>query len=270
VDRRQVLRASAAAAAALLVGCRRGGPDVGADGITGTTSPDVDTQSPAPSPSPPRPAPEPPEPAPPEPEPEASEPEVATARIEVLCRDVIGLAAATAGGVQHRIERVTLHHTGVELGDNALAPSRLRRHQGMHQQHGWSDIAYHYGVDLRGNVYELRDPGVAGDTFTDYDPAGHLLLLCEGNYDLESPTDRQLTSVAELIALGAQRFGVDPGSLTGHRDHVVTSCPGDRLYARQPELIAEAQRLARTVSYGLDVRCDEEARARVAAIEAGA
>ena len=35
------------------------------------------------------------------------------------------------------------------------------------------DIAYHIGVDRDGNLYELRDTAIAGDTDTKYDPTGH-------------------------------------------------------------------------------------------------
>ena len=62
---------------------------------------------------------------------------------------------------------MTIHHTGVVLGDNRNAPARLRQHQQLHQNdRGWIDIAYHVGIDRNGNIYELRDPGIKGDTAT--------------------------------------------------------------------------------------------------------
>ncbi|WP_052669010.1 peptidoglycan recognition protein family protein [Nitriliruptor alkaliphilus] len=272
MNRRQLLRAGAVSAAGLLAGCRgdsHGDAEVGEGGAGRTDGAGADAPtSPTAPPSADGLAAEPT--TEPTSEPEPVEPQAPTpVRIEVLCRDALGLAPAVAGGVAHRLERVTLHHTGVELGDNARTPTQLRRHQRLHQGHGWSDIAYHYGVDLAGNVYELRRPDVAGDTFTDYDPTGHLLLLCEGNYDLDVPTDPQLSSLAALMAHAWHAYGVHPGTLTGHRDHVATRCPGDNLYVRLPELAAEARRLAELAPYELDERCDEDARRRVAAIEAG-
>jgi len=217
-----------------------------------------------------------PEPAPqhehePEPEP-APAPEAAPQhesqplRVEVICREALGLAAPVGVGVIHTIDRMMLHHTAVALGDNALAPQRLRGHQRYHQQQGWPDIAYHYGVDLRGNLYELRTPDWAGDTFTEYDPAGHLLVVCEGDYDREQPTDAMLQATAEILAYGATVHGADPQRLTGHRDLAATTCPGDHLYARLDELRVEVLRLA-TAPLTLDLVCGAQAQARLASIE---
>ena len=77
---------------------------------------------------------------------------------------------------------MTIHHTAAVLGDNANAPARLLQHQRYHQEkQGWIDIAYHLSVDRRGNIYELREPTLVGDTATRYDPTGHFLVVCEGD-----------------------------------------------------------------------------------------
>ena len=186
--------------------------------------------------------------------------------VEVICRDALGLAAASGDARRHRLTRVTLHHSGVELGANRNAPARLRGHQRFHQDQGWSDIAYHIGVDAAGNVYELRDSSRAGDTFTDYDPANHYLILCEGNYDIERPTDAMLDTVARVIADGSQRYGIDPSSLTGHRDHAGTPCPGEHLYRELESLARQARHYADTPVQSTAV-CGDAGRERVAAIE---
>ena len=187
----------------------------------------------------------------------------------MICRHALGLTAAAAATTSHRLERVTLHHTAVELGANHHAPARLRGHQRYHLDQGWADVAYHYAVDLRGNVYELRDPDQPGDTFTDYDPSGHLLVVCEGNYDLEQPSEAMLDGIAALLAAAADTHGVDPATLTGHRDHASLSCPGDALQARLPDLrdVAAARRRDRPAE--LVTVCGEDAERRVARIEAG-
>lgn len=136
------------------------------------------------------------------------EPVAITGDLDVLCRDALGLAAAGAAVRRQTIDTLTLHHTEVLLERNALAPQRLRRHQRFHQDQGWPDIAYHFAVDLRGNVYELRDPASAGDTFTSYDPAGHLLVVCEGDFNHQQPTDALLAAVAALFASASATYGV--------------------------------------------------------------
>ena len=203
----------------------------------------------------------------PEPEAEHAAPPL---RVEVICRDALGLSATVDTGETHRLERVTLHHTAAELGANHHAPARLRGHQRYHLDQGWPDIAYHYAVDLRGNVYELRDPGQAGDTFTEYDPMGHLLVVCEGNYDIEQPSDAMLEGVAALLAAAATTHGVDPATLTGHRDHASgLTCPGDALQVRLPELRTAAAGKQAGGPTELITLCGDDANGRVARIEAG-
>ncbi len=201
-------------------------------------------------------------------EPEPEETADTSLRVEVICRDALGLAPASGGARSHTITRLTLHHTQVPLGDNRLAPGRLRGHQSYHQEQGWSDIAYHFGVDLRGNVYELRDPATAGDTFTAYDPAGHYLVVCEGDYDMEQPTDAMLQATAAILAHGVQHYGAAADTLTGHRDHASVTCPGRHLYARLGDLRDEVARLARATPEVASL-CGSAGRDRVAAIEAG-
>jgi N-acetylmuramoyl-L-alanine amidase len=131
----------------------------------------------------------------------------------LLCRDAWGARPARAGGKRHTITRMTLHHEAVVLGDNSNAPGRLRQDQRYHQdQKGWVDIAYHVGVDRKGNIYELRSTDIAGDTATDYDTTGHFLVLCEGDFDQEVVSEAQLHGTAQAFAWAAQNFRVVPGS----------------------------------------------------------
>ncbi|HUB55767.1 MAG TPA: N-acetylmuramoyl-L-alanine amidase, partial [Mycobacterium sp.] len=151
---------------------------------------------------------------------------------QLLCRDAWGARPARAGGKPHTITRMTLHHEAVVLGDNRNAPGRLRQDQHYHQdQKGWVDIAYHMGVDRNGNIYELRNTAIAGDTATDYDTTGHFLVLCEGDFDQEAVSEAQLHGTALAFAWAAQNFHVATSTLAGHRDLAATSCPGANLYA---------------------------------------
>ena len=210
------------------------------------------------------------EPPPEDPAEELEEPETSVGRVEVLCREALGLRPATATDARHRLERLTLHHTAVALEAAALAPERLRRHQEYHQGQGWSDIAYHYAVDLAGNVYELRDPAVPGDTFTDYDTTGHLHVVCEGDFETQQPPDALLAGVGDLLAALASAHDLSPASLRPHRAYAPTStCPGRHLRARLGDLQAHAEQLVQHGAPGLTLTCGAEARQRVAAIEAG-
>ena len=154
--------------------------------------------------------------------------------IEVVGREGWGAAEAEPGMVVHTVERLTIHHTGVVLEDNRQAPTRLRAHQVFHQtDRGWPDLAYHFAIDREGNVYEGRATDFRGDTATSYDPTGHLLAVLEGNFDVETPADRQVQSVAELLAWARGRYSVGLDTIKSHRDYTPgeTACPGANLYA---------------------------------------
>jgi hypothetical protein len=204
-------------------------------------------------------------------EPPAPAPSAVSA--DLLCRDAWGARPAYAGGRTHTITRMTLHHSGVVFGDNRNITQRLRQHQRYHQDHqGWIDIAYHVGVDLDGNIFELRAPELVGDTATDYDPAGHFLVLCEGDFDQQTVPDAQLHGAALTFAWAAQHFGIATDTLASHRDMTpATTCPGANLYQYvvSGELKRRVDELLTTGPVDLQRRCGPDAAALVAAIEAG-
>lgn len=193
------------------------------------------------------------------------------AAIEVICKSAWGAKAVTGEFISHTIENITVHHTAVALTTNAAAPARARQHQSYHQELGWPDLAYHYLIDANGHVYEGRPVTAVGDTATDYDPTGHFLVCCEGDFNTQQITAEQYQSLVRLLAWGSVEFGVTAASIRGHRDVASTTCPGDNLYL----LIADgtiAADVAATIASGvpaLDVVCGQVAADLVAAIESG-
>lgn len=191
----------------------------------------------------------------------------------LLCRDSWGARPARAGGRPHTITRMTVHHSGVVLGDNRNVINRLRQHQRYHQdQHGWIDIAYHMSVDRTGNIFELRSAEIAGDTATGYDTTGHFLVLCEGDFNQETVPDAQLDGAAVAFAWAAQTFHIGSDTLAGHRDaDPVTDCPGADLYAHltSGDLKRRIDALLAAGPVNLQRVCGPDADAVVAGIEAG-
>jgi hypothetical protein len=192
---------------------------------------------------------------------------------EILCRDAWGAAPARPGGTRHTLTSMTIHHTEVVLGDNSNAPARLRQHQRYHQDtQGWIDIAYHLSVDRNGNIYQLRNPALVGDTATDYDPTGHFLVVCEGDFNKEQVTEEQLNGSALAFAWAAQQYGIPTATLTGHRDETAeTTCPGTSLYAHvaSGDLKKRIDGILAAGGVDLPVVCGPEADAIVGDIEAG-
>ncbi len=150
--------------------------------------------------------------------------------ITVIGRDGWGAVPAGSGMVEHTVELLTVHHCAAVLEVNADAPDHIRGHQAFHMEdRGWPDLAYHFAIDAAGNVYQGRDPAMAGDTATDYDPTGHLLICCEGNFDVQPLPGPQRVALELLLAWGASTHRVGVDTIAGHGDYAATSCPGDAI-----------------------------------------
>lgn len=192
----------------------------------------------------------------------------------MIGRDGWEAADPGEGMVAHIIERLTVHHTGVELGDNRLAPSRLRAHQQFHQNdRGWPDLAYHFAIDRGGNIYEGRSLDFRGDTATSYDTTGHLLIVLEGNFDVEELPEPQLGSLTDLLAWSSIHYAVGTNTIRSHRDYAEgeTSCPGAKVYAllASGELVEAVNASLLEGAIELSYLQGADALDLVAAIEAG-
>lgn len=133
--------------------------------------------------------------------------------------------------VKHKIDKLTLHHSATShlAGDDLTTKVRNMQIWGE-KDRNWFDVPYHFFVDLDGSVLEARDYHYMGDTNTRYDPRGHFLINCFGNYGRAEPNKQQLESIAKLMAWAAAEYKIDPLKIYGHRDLAQTSCPGDNLY----------------------------------------
>lgn len=167
---------------------------------------------------------------------------------QTLVVEVVSRAGWEARGTgrfrAHRPVRLTYHHAAAASSDPAGAAERIREYQRFHQNAGWPDVAYHFLVDQAGRIYEGRPVGAVGDTFTDYDPTGHFLVCLDGNFDVDVPTSESIDALVSILAWAAQRFDIDPQSLTGHRDHSPeTTCPGEHAFRMRNEIAARVGEL---------------------------
>lgn len=149
--------------------------------------------------------------------------------------------------VPHTITRLTVHHAGSQGG--TTGPAQIRGWQDWHMiGRGWPDLAYHLVIGVDGTVYEGRDPAYRGDTGTSYDTAGHFLVVVEGNFDIDRPTQAQIDSLTAVLAWAAEHYGVPATNIGGHGDYAATACPGRHLEDRihNGELEAAVQDLIDT------------------------
>jgi len=159
-----------------------------------------------------------------------------------------------------KIRKIFIHHTASSKNlDNPKQAIRdIYRWHAVSR--GWGDIGYNYVIDQYGNIYEGRygGEGVVG---------GHVLrantgtigIAVLGNYQEEEIAEKAKISLINLIAEKANLHGIAPlgessfrgkimDNIVGHRDYAATACPGERLYARLPEIRAAVyQRMGNVV-----------------------
>lgn len=144
----------------------------------------------------------------------------------------------------HKLQRLTIHHTGTSQNFDRTVEEKLRGLQLFSQRDdslasgrlkpAWPDVPYHFYVAVDGSVGEGRDWRYAGDTNTEYDPAGHLLVVVEGNFQRDTLTTAQRRTLDVLVPALARHFRIPADKLASHRDYARTECPGANLYAELP------------------------------------
>ncbi|XHS78556.1 peptidoglycan recognition family protein [Burkholderiaceae bacterium UC74_6] len=130
------------------------------------------------------------------------------------------------------ITHLTVHHQGESWTPGKDVPTYLRNLQKWSREtKHWADIPYHYVIAPDGKVYAARPETQAGDTNTEYDPRGHLLVMLLGNFEDVEPTPEALNSLAELLTIKARQYGLDASAIASHKDwSKQTVCPGKNLY----------------------------------------
>jgi hypothetical protein len=168
--------------------------------------------------------------------------------VRFVSRDMWGAKPPVLPMREHVPTRLTIHHTATTQDTARDVGATLRGLQAFSQRDdslaggrrkpAWADVPYHLYVAVDGSVGEGRDWRYAGDSNTPYDPAGHLLIVVEGNFERDSLSTAQRRTLDVLIPSLARRFGIPPERLASHRDYAQTDCPGEHVYAQLPRLRA--------------------------------
>ena len=146
----------------------------------------------------------------------------------------------------HQQRFITIHHTatkqkmGVPVGEKLQHLQQFSQHEGKLAggkiKPPWPDVPYHFYIGCDGDIGEGRDVNFVGDTNTEYNPAGHVLVTLEGNFQEENPTEAQIKATRELVAWLAQKYKIPAEKIRAHKDYAQTACPGKNLYRRIDEL----------------------------------
>lgn len=97
----------------------------------------------------------------------------------------------------------------------------------MGPERGWTDIAYSWLVDTRGNIYEGRGWGRAGAHTKGFNSTSHAVCaICGSDGEV---TDLLLDGMAQVMHEHDRRYGT--GFHLPHRDAAgaSTACPGDKI-----------------------------------------
>jgi len=164
----------------------------------------------------------------------------------ILKREEWGANPPVAVMKRHEPTRITIHHTATLQKPDRGLKDKLKALQEFSQKEGklgngkpkpaWPDVPYHFYIDCHGGVAEGRDINCVGDTNTEYDPTGHVLVVLEGNFEEEQIPAAQWDALKQVVADLAKRYRVAAADVQGHQDYAKTQCPGKGLQARLGEL----------------------------------
>ncbi len=154
------------------------------------------------------------------------------------------------------VKLLVVHHSALVVsGDPRPAAERVRALYKYHAVNkGWGDIGYHFIVDEDGVVYEGRMGGasvVGGHAYCNN--IGTIGIVLMGNFELESPSQRQAQGLQKLLSILASQYGLDAGKsvqfhgktfsspIVGHGDLLSTLCPGYSLSSGMSQLVANVK-----------------------------
>ena len=173
-----------------------------------------------------------------------------TSKLNILTRAAWGANPPVAEMKPHKISRITIHHTATLQKPERALVEKMQALQKFSQNPGtlgngkakpaWPDVPYHFYIDCHGEIAEGRDAKFVGDTNTAYDPSGHLLVVLEGNFEEEKPTEQQLAALRKLLISMMKRYRIAPELIGSHKDFAETLCPGKHLQELVPAIRKQA------------------------------
>lgn len=123
---------------------------------------------------------------------------------------------------------IMLHHSLTEDSDTVSWGAIRRYHM---EEKGWSDIGYHFGVELVNGHYEImvgRSLDRAGAHCKEGNMNQLAIGICAvGNFDLASPPEAQIAALHDLVQGLMFQYGIPAANVVGHREFApYKSCPG--------------------------------------------
>lgn len=132
------------------------------------------------------------------------------------------------------VSRITVHHSAIPSAGLTERGAIVRQLQGIQREHmhrrgePFADIGYHYIIDPTGQVWEGRSLSLQGAHVAAQNEH-NLGIMCMGNFDRQSPTQAQLSTLQRFLSGQMRRYGVPVNRVYTHRELGKSSCPGNNL-----------------------------------------
>jgi hypothetical protein len=140
-----------------------------------------------------------------------------------------------AGTLADVYNTVVIHHSASLLASDETMADIQDSHMDVN---GWADIAYHYGIDEDGLIYEGRDIGSRGASVAGFN-TGTIGIVVMGDFEQENPLAVQMESLQALVNGLASTYSLT--HLAGHGEFNLESvCPGNYLKPYLDELAQKA------------------------------
>ena len=122
-----------------------------------------------------------------------------------------------------------IHHSLTKDGPTVSWEAIRKYHM---ETNGWSDIGYHYGVELVGSSYQVmkgRDESVVGAHCKEEGMNRNSLGICMvGNYDLAPVQSEGLLLLTTLVKRLMLKYNIPVLNVKRHGDYAPKSCPGSK------------------------------------------
>lgn len=172
--------------------------------------------------------------------------------VRIVTREQWGARPPALHMAPNQPVRITLHHTASPARKGRDLQAKLKSLQNFSQTKSklsdgrtkiaWPDIPYHYYIDVDGNIGEGRQVQFVGDTNTDFDPAGHIGIVLEGNFDTQSASPAQFDATVKLLRMLLAKHHIPIENISTHNAYARTRCPGERFLAMLPNVLDRVQR----------------------------